>query len=252
VEILKKIFNKNELSQKEDKSEINNNNNKKYTTAVVDFPNVCQYDIGSALRILKHYTEGDIIFVTSFTTNKYVDLKLRKIVPMLSKYSVLVAMSDTVDTDVIKHTMSRIKRGDKVLLMTSDIGIMSAIVAQASPDDIGFLVSPEVSHDLPFESYEVIAKEIITSEEGIIRRILQTDDFVIKRARGYIITDSLRDRVLSYLPSNLSNLYDQLYTNGIVKDKNQFLHVIASMVLRKIILLKGAESPDKVMVEKGE
>jgi hypothetical protein len=236
-EILTRIFN-----QKTDQL-VN-----QYSVAIVDLPNFLDYDSLSLLKNLHNYTSR-IIFVCDLK-NPHVDVKLKRMQSTLCKYSVFIAPTDAVDTTMVSlaNELSRncyfTTRG-KVLVATTDTGIIKAIASSLNGQKVGFFIHDDIDTMIPVKGYEIIRRTLVTFEEGLIKRILRiAQDSTIKQAKGSKPKEEFKTRVLELAPVTLGELYDQLQKENIVKDKEHFLKGIAYMAINKQIWLKN--HPDDV------
>ena len=231
-----------------------NNHRKEYFSyAVIDFANFAHCDLGSLLTIIKaHLSDEHEIFAVINNRNNYVNGKLKLIIPLLCRHFVFVLFSDSsTDTEIIKLTLNRAKKGP-VLLATNDFGIVNAITERLSPKEVGFLVnSNDTSRDLYQiykKGYRLLDRNIITWQEGIVKRILKLNDERIKKAKGYIVKDEIKQMIFNYLPMQIGELFNKLSTTNAVTSKEQVINTLASMAIRKEVVLVSHEEIDKVLV----
>lgn len=223
-------------------------------SAVIDFPNFASYDLGSVIKITeKNITKNaDIILVMSMS-NGYVNKKLSYIMPLCSRYGVLISFVDSsTDTGIIRLVFKKAKQG-KVLVATNDFEIIQTISENIPPSNVSFLVNPAHTSSqvatLAKKGYQFIERDIITWQEGIIRRILKLHDIDIKRSRGYIVKENLKQKIFDLLPVSIGKLYQELLSQGVIKDKNQLLMILSSMAIKKQIHLDGNDNLDDVIVK---
>jgi hypothetical protein len=227
--------------------------NNLFSYAVIDFANFAHCDLGSLLTIIKaHLRDEHEIFAVVNNHNNYVNIKLKPVIPLLCRHFVFVLFSDSsTDTEIIKLTLNRAKRGP-VLLATNDFGIINAITEQLTPKEVGFLVnSDSASKDLYQvykKGYKLLDKNIITWQEGIIKRILRLNDDRIKRAKGYIVKDEIKRVIFHYLPIQMGELFNKLSSSGMVRDKEHLINILTSMAIRKEIILMNHDEIDKIQI----
>lgn len=215
---------------------------------VVDYANILEYDlrdtISESIKETHHLhgierDDNSTVILACSRDNKRAWDTLMELIPIVNGRHYLIApcMKDS-DTTVASYANAEAKKGNKVLIVTGDVRLGRVVLDSQHRDKFTIIIpSDRVRYDsqLPYDKVRFV--EILTVDEGSIRKRLNCDRTIAITSRRYIPPDNLVLAIKGLLPVRLSDIHSKLTSMGYMPGQTELIQLIFKMARDKEIYI---------------